>query len=159
MVREAPATGAPRPRLLDRVREEIRLRHYSRRTFSRHQLMIRSQKGQKDRLTMLPTALETDLAGHINRVLRQHAGDVARGAGWVELPFALARKYPQAGREPGWQWVFPATRFYVDRETGQRRRHHLHESVLKRAVRRPLCAPGSPSRYRVTPSGIRSRRT
>jgi site-specific recombinase XerD len=45
------------------------------------------------------------------------------------------RKYPQAGREPGWQWVFPATRFYVDRETGQRRRHHLHESVLQRAVR------------------------
>jgi integrase len=90
------------------------------------------RKGHKDRLTMLPTALETDLARHIGLVLSHHAGDVARGAGWVELPFALARKYPQAGREPGGLWVFPATRFYVDRETG---RHHLHESVLQRAVR------------------------
>jgi integrase len=56
-------------------------------------------------------------------------------AGWVELPDALARKYPNAGREWPWQWVFPATRIYVDRQTGQRRRHHLHESVLQRAVR------------------------
>jgi integron integrase len=103
--------------------------------FSRPQLTIRSGKGHKDRLTMLPTALEPDLARHIGLALRQHADDVARGAGWVELAFALARKYPQAGREPGWQWVFPATRFYVDSETGQRRRHHLHESVLQRAVR------------------------
>ena len=45
------------------------------------------------------------------------------------------RKYPNAGRDWGWQWVFPATRFYVDRVTGQRRRHHLHESVLQRAVK------------------------
>jgi len=57
-----------------------------------------------------------------------------RGAGWVELPWALARKYPNAGREWLWQWVFPASRFYVHRETGQRRRHHLHETVLQRAV-------------------------
>ena len=57
------------------------------------------------------------------------------GAGWVELPWALARKYPNAGREWAWQWVFPATRIYVDLETGQRRRHHLHESVLQRAVK------------------------
>ena len=52
-----------------------------------------------------------------------------------QLPWALARKYPNAGREWAWQWVFPATRVYVDRETGQRRRHHLHESVLQRAVK------------------------
>jgi len=57
------------------------------------------------------------------------------GAGWVELPGALARKYPNAGCEWPWQWVFPATRIYMDRQTGQRRRHHLHESVLQRAVR------------------------
>jgi hypothetical protein len=48
---------------------------------------------------------------------------------------ALRRKYPNAGREWGWQWVFPATRLYVERVTGQRRRHHLHESVLQRAVK------------------------
>jgi hypothetical protein len=52
----------------------------------------------------------------------------------VELPWALARKYPSAGRDWAWQWVFPATRIYVDQVTGQRRRHHLHESVLQRAV-------------------------
>jgi site-specific recombinase XerD len=57
-----------------------------------------------------------------------------RGAGWVELPWALARKYPNAGREWLWQWVFPASRFYVHGATGQRRRHHLHETVLQRAV-------------------------
>jgi integrase len=64
----------------------------------------------------------------------QHEADLRRGAGWVELPWALDRKYPNAGREWPWQWVFPATRFYVDGATGQRRRHHLHETVLQRAV-------------------------
>jgi len=70
----------------------------------------------------------------IERVRRLHAHDVASGAGWVELPNALARKYPNAGRELPWQWIFPATRLYVDRLTGQRRRHHLHERVVQRAV-------------------------
>jgi len=68
-------------------------------------------------------------------VKRQHELDLAHGAGWVELPWALARKYPNAGREWPWQWVFPATRIYVHQSTGQHRRHHLHESVLQRAVR------------------------
>jgi len=54
----------------------------------------------------------------------------------------LGRKYPHAGREWTWQWVFPATRFYVDRETGQRRRHHLHESVLQRAVKLAVLQAG-----------------
>ena len=68
--------------------------------------------------------------------------DLRQGAGWVELPWALARKYPNAGREWAWQWVFPATRFYVDRATGQRRRHHLHESVIQRAVREAVLKTG-----------------
>jgi hypothetical protein len=67
---------------------------------------------------------------------------VVHSAGWVELPWALGRKYPNAGREPGWQWVFPATRFYVHRQTGQRRRHHLHESVVQRAVRDAVLKAG-----------------
>lgn len=74
---------------------------------------------------------------------RQHQDDLRKQAGWVELPMALARKYPGTGRETGWQWVFPATRFYVDRETGQRRRHHLHESVLQRAVKEAVQKAGS----------------
>lgn len=61
--------------------------------------------------------------------------DVARGAGWVELPHAFARKSPDAGRALAGQWVFPATRTDRCRETGERRRHHLHETVLQRAVR------------------------
>ena len=84
---------------------------------------------------MLPAAVKTDLAAHIQRAREQHQADLRQGAGWVELPWALARKYPNAGRESGWQWVFPATRIYIDRLTGERRRHHLHESVLQRAVK------------------------
>jgi integrase len=68
------------------------------------------------------------------------------GAGWVELPGALGKKYPNAGREWTWQWVFPATRVYVDRLTGERRRHHLHESVLQRAVKTAALRAGIPKR-------------
>jgi len=84
---------------------------------------------------MLPAAVKPDLVRLLEMVKRQHEADLRRGAGWVELPWALARKYPNAGRDWAWQWVFPATRIYVDQETGQRRRHHLHESVLQRALK------------------------
>jgi len=92
-----------------------------------NQLTIRDGKGHKDRATMLPAAVKAELLAHLERVRRQHKDDLGHGAGWVELPGALLRKYPNAGRAWGWQWVFPATRIYVDRVTGQRRRHHLHE--------------------------------
>ena len=84
---------------------------------------------------MLPATIKADLATHIERAREQHQADLRQGAGWVELPWTLARKYPNAGREWPWQWVFPATRIYVHQSTGQHRRHHLHESVLQRAVR------------------------
>src|SRR5438034_10846288 len=103
--------------------------------FATNQIKIRAGKGGKDRMTMLPRTVKADLAKHIERVRALHQRDLRQGAGWVELPWALARKYPNAGREWAWQWVFPATRFYVDLATGQRRRHHLHESVIQRAVR------------------------
>ena len=79
---------------------------------------------------------------HLAEVRRQHERDVGEGAGWVELPGALALKYPSAGREWGWQWVFPATRWYVDRASAERRRHHLHESVVQRAFRYAKRAAG-----------------
>jgi integron integrase len=101
----------------------------------RNQIVVRAGKGNKDPLTMLPAAIKADLLRHLQAVHGQHQRDLRAGAGWVELPGALARKYPNAGREWPWQWVFPATRLYVDRQTGHRRRHHLHESVLQRAVR------------------------
>jgi len=72
----------------------------------------------------------------------QHGRDLSQGVGWVELPAALGRKYPNAGREWAWQWVFPATMFYLDRSTGQRRRHHLHESAVQRAVRTAVFRAG-----------------
>jgi integron integrase len=110
--------------------------------FARRQLTVRAGKGDKDRVTTLPAIVTSDLTGHLATVRQQHEHDLASGVGWVELPWALARKYPNAGREWAWQWVFPATRFYVDRETGQRRRHHLHESVLQRAFKEAVRRAG-----------------
>ncbi len=106
------------------------------------EITVRDGKGQKDRVTLLPAGLNKPLFEHVSRVRRQHAADLAKGYGSVELPYALARKYPNASRETGWQWVFPATRFYRDRETGEHRRHHLHESVLQRAVHNAVNAAG-----------------
>ena len=110
--------------------------------FATNQITIRDGKGSKDRVTMLPSAVKIDLARHVERARALHQRDLAAGAGWVELPWALGRKYPNAGREWAWQWVFPATRLYVDPSTGQRRRHHLHESVVQRAVREAVLKAG-----------------
>jgi integron integrase len=114
--------------------------------FATNQIVVRGGKGDKDRVTMLPAVAKADLAQHLYAVRAQHQSDLAAGAGWVELPMALARKYPNAGREWVWQWVFPATRTYRDRATGQRRRHHLHESVLQRAVKRAVRKAGTAKR-------------
>ena len=101
----------------------------------RGEIVVRSGKGDKDRRSLLPASLRRPLAAQLERVERQHAADLADGAGSVALPAAIERKYPRAPWEPAWQWIFPATRFYTDRETGRRRRHHLHESVIQRAVK------------------------
>ncbi len=103
--------------------------------FASNQIVVRAGKDDRDHVTMLPAAVKPDLARHLESVKRQHEQDLRHGAGWVELPGAVTRKYPNAGKEWAWQWVFPATRVYVDRVTGQRRRHHLRETVLQRAVR------------------------
>lgn len=121
--------------------------------FASKQIVVRNGKGNKDRATLLPGVAASDLARHLEAVHVQHQRDIGRGAGWVELPGSLGRKYSNAGREWGWQWVFPATRFYRDPETGQRRRHHLHESVLQRAVkeavrRAGVAKPASPHIFR-----------
>lgn len=102
--------------------------------FDRHSILVRSGKGDQDRATLLPASVVPDLRRHLAAVRRQHDTDLATGAGHVELPHALARKLPGASRDWPWQWVFPATRTYVHVETGERRRHHLHETVLQRAV-------------------------
>ena len=103
--------------------------------FSRNQIVVRAGKGNKDRYTMLPTAVKEPLLRHLRTVKLQHEEDLRKGLGRVALPDALERKYPNAGKEWGWQWVFPASSHYIDRVTGERRRHHLHESVLQRAFK------------------------
>ncbi len=103
--------------------------------FDRGEVTVRDGKGGKDRVTMLPGAIKSPLVDHLRRVQVQHAADLVAGRGAVALPGALRVKYPGASKEWAWQWVFPATRFYRDRETGEQRRHHLHESVLQRAVK------------------------
>jgi integron integrase len=105
-------------------------------------LTVRSGKGDRDRRALLPNSSRADLALAIEESLAQHSRDFERGAGWVELPHALATKYPAAGRSAPWQWVFPATRCYRHPETGQACRHHLHETVVQRAVREAILRAG-----------------
>lgn len=98
------------------------------------QLCVRRGKGQKDRVAILPRVLVEPLRLQVGNVRQQHELDLAAGAGYVALPESLAEKYPNAARDWIWQWLFPATRHYVDPASQQRRRHHLHETVLQRAV-------------------------
>jgi integron integrase len=121
--------------------------------FTSNQIVVRAGKGDKDRHTMLPAAVKEQLAKHLDLIKRQHQSDIERGLGRVALPNALERKYPNAGKEWGWQWVFPATSHYTDKVTGERRRHHLHESVLQKAVkeavrRAGIFKPASPHTFR-----------
>jgi integron integrase len=122
---------------------ELRVKDVS---MDRGELTVRDGKGGKDRITIVPVALCERLANHLGCVKAQHDEDVAAGHGTVALPDALRLKYPTAAREWGWQWVFPATRFHVDRESGERRRHHLHESVVQRAVKDAARAAGITAR-------------
>lgn len=96
---------------------------------------LRQGKGDRDRVALLPAVLKDPLRQHLAWVRRQHEEDLQRGAGFVALPSALRRKFAGAPREWVWQWVFPATRTYRDAETGETRRHHLHETVVQREVK------------------------
>jgi integron integrase len=106
----------------------------------RREITVRGGKGGHDRMALLPISLVRDLRQQIRRCLEIHERDVQNGAGWVALPTALGRKLPGAGREPAWQYLFPATRIHTDRATGQRRRHHLHESAVQRTVKDAVLA-------------------
>ena len=112
---------------------------------TRGEITVREGKGQKDRVTMLPRSLSAPLAEQMRRGEARHEADVEAGGGWVELPGALRAKLGDgAARGWPWQWVFPAARSYVSREDGDRRRHHLHESALQRAVTVAARAAGVP---------------
>jgi integron integrase len=105
-------------------------------------ITVREGKGGKDRVTMLPVNLAKALERELGKVRAQHEEDVERGFGEVFLPNAIARKFPNAAREWGWQYVFPSSRLSIDPRTGQRRRHHTDESVLQTAVKKAVRAAG-----------------
>jgi integron integrase len=124
-----------------RLLEALRLR-VKDLELERGEILVRDGKGRKDRVTMLPRSLAADLRTQLARARAVHASDLVAGFGAVMLPDALARKYPSAPREWGWQWIFPASRRFREAETGTERRHHLHESVVQRAVKRAVRAAG-----------------
>jgi integron integrase len=103
---------------------------------------VREGKGGKDRVTMLPVNLAKALERELSKVRIQHEEDLAAGFGRVYLPEALARKYPAAAREWPWQYVFPSSRLSIDPRTGERRRHHLDEGLLQRAVKQATRTSG-----------------
>jgi integron integrase len=103
--------------------------------FSYGQVTVHDGKGEKDRITMLPTKLKQPLMRHLQKVKVLHEQDTAAGYGEVFLPYALARKYPNAARQWGWQYLFPAANRSVDPRSGKERRHHLSESTIQKAVR------------------------
>lgn len=109
---------------------------------SLNQILVRAGKGNKDRITMLPSAAEPLLREHLSEVRAVHVRDLRRGGGRVDIPGALARKYPNASTEWRWQYVFPATRTYIDVVTRELRRHHLHVTVIQRAVAEAVRSAG-----------------
>lgn len=124
-----------------RLMEGVRLR-VKDVDFSRKEIIIRDGKGQKDRVTVMPTSLVSPLRQHIARVRAIHQFELAEGRGDVYLPDALARKYPGAPFEWAWQYVFPAAGLSVDPRSGSVRRHHLDEKRVQRAFKRAVKASG-----------------
>ena len=117
-----------------RVMEGVRLR-VKDIDFERRELIVREGKGNKDRVTMLPQSLIEPLQQHLLRVKSLHKQDLEEGFGDVYLPFALTRKYPVAGREWHWQYVFPAAKRSIDPRSDLERRHHVSDQAVQRAVR------------------------
>ena len=117
-----------------RLLEALRLR-VKDIDFAANIVVVRDGKGGKDRRSMLPESLRAALRTQIESVRRLHARDLAQGGGEVWLPDALSRKFPAAGRDLAWQWVFPSARLSIDPRSGVQRRHHLDESAIQRAVK------------------------
>lgn len=122
-----------------RINEALRLR-IKDVDFSMQQIVVRSGKGNKDRVTLLPDSLMTPLQYQIDIALALHRQDIAQGFGEVYMPFALARKYPSQARAPGWQYLFPASQMSEDPRSDNgggalvRRRHHILDRTVQRAI-------------------------
>ena len=116
--------------------------------FNRGHILVRDPKGNRDRLTMLPNAVESDLKAHLDAVRIVHMADLADGHGEVWLPHKYAARSPSAASEWLWQWIFPASTRYYDKTAAKERRHHLHESAVQREVK--LAAQRARMTQRVT---------
>jgi integron integrase len=135
-----------------RVLEALRLR-VKDLEFNVQQIIVRSGKGSKDRVSVLPATLVDPLQVHLRRVREQHELAIKGGYGTVEMPYALARKYPAAETSWAWQYVFPAEHPSLDRRSGIRQRRHIHETRVQRAVRTAahragIMKPVSPHTFR-----------
>jgi integron integrase len=124
-----------------RVMEAVRVR-VKDIDFARHEVLVREGKGNKDRVTMLPVTLVEPLQRQLARVKLLHQDDLQAGFGDVYLPFALDRKYPSAGREWKWQYIFPAAQRSIDPRSKVARRHHVSDQAVQRAVRQALRQAG-----------------
>lgn len=110
--------------------------------FKRREILVRDGKGFKDRVTMLPARVATRLQQHLVAVKAVHETDLVEGYGEVYLPYALERKYPNAGKSWGWQYVFPAAKRSLDPRSGKVRRHHLDGQAIQRAVKQAVVRAG-----------------
>jgi integron integrase len=120
-----------------RLMEAVRLR-VKDVDFLRREIIVREGKGFKDRVTMLPETVIEPLKRHLAKVKLLHEEDLKQGFGEVYLPFALAKKYPKAGREWGWQYVFPSKTLSVDPRSRATRRHHLDEKGIQRSMKQAV---------------------
>ncbi|HQJ45559.1 MAG TPA: integron integrase [Ignavibacteriaceae bacterium] len=121
--------------------------------FEMNQILVRDGKGEKDRITVLPQKLNAELKEHLRKVKNLHLKDLKEGNGKTKLPYALAKKYINADKEFGWQYVFPASGFVYDKENKLKYRFHIHESVLQKEVKKALRItginkPGTPHTFR-----------
>jgi len=117
-----------------RIMEAVRLRIQDV-DFGMKQITVRSGKGDKDRITTFPISMAPLLQNHLSKVKTLHQQDLGRGHGEVYLPHALSRKFPKAGKEWSWQYLFPARDLSVDPRSGITRRHHVDPSVINKAIK------------------------
>ena len=117
-----------------RLGEALRLR-VKDINFEYKQIIVREAKGNKDRITTLPSSIIPELKEHLNKVYLQHKEDLRKGKGKTKLPYALAKKYPNADKDFYWQYTFPADKFIKDKDTGLVFRYHIHESTIQKAIK------------------------
>jgi len=112
-------------------------------------ITVRSGKGDKDRTTVLPAAVKASIKEHLHEVKKLHENDLSKGYGEVHLPDALSRKYPNAGKEWAWQYVFPATKLSVDPRSGRVGRHHISDTAIQEMVKKAIQKSGIPKQASV----------